>query len=189
MINPNPPKIFDYGGGAFTAEELDRLEKYCDGLELIKSSLSGPQGAYYNDGIRVCRVASLPPSPENMWFYERLAEIVRVINNRSFRFELKGFSEPPQYMVYHGAESGHFDWHMDTGSLLPRKLSVTLQLSAPSAYEGCDLQFNTGTVFLPAPRERGVTIAFPSHTIHRVTPITAGTRKAIVAWITGPEFR
>jgi hypothetical protein len=25
--------------------------------------------------------------------------------------------------------------------------------------------------------------------IHRVTPITSGIRKAIVAWVTGPSFK
>ena len=190
MANPNPPKIFDYSLGGFSAEELGRLEDYCDGLSRLRSTLSGPSGDnYYDDNIRVCQVAQLPQLPEAMWIYERLAEIVRGLNNRSFRFDLRGFSEPPQYMIYHGTDSGHFDWHMDTGSLPPRKLSLTLQMSEASAYEGCDLQFNTGTAFLNAPRDRGAAVAFASHTIHRVTPITAGTRKALVAWITGPEFR
>jgi hypothetical protein len=39
------------------------------------------------------------------------------------------------------------------------------------------------------PRERGTVIAFPSCVLHRVTPITAGTRKSLVVWITGPKFR
>jgi hypothetical protein len=30
---------------------------------------------------------------------------------------------------------------------------------------------------------------FPSYMVHRVTPITSGTRKAIVAWVTGPGFK
>jgi PKHD-type hydroxylase len=190
MANPDPPKIFDYSLGGFSAEELNRLEAYCDGLSRMRSALSGPEGYdFYDDSMRVCQVAQLPQAPEAIWIYERLAEIVRGLNTRSFRFDLRGFSEPPQYMIYHGAEAGHFDWHMDTGSLPPRKLSLTLQVSDPSAYQGCDLQFNTGRVFLQAPRDRGAAVAFASHTIHRVTPITSGTRKAIVAWITGPEFR
>src|SRR5579872_7295948 len=98
--------------------------------------------------MRVCQVAYRPKTSEATRMDERLAEIVRGLNARSFRFDLRGVSEAPQYMVYHGTESGHFDWHMDTGSLPPRKLSLTLQLSEPSAYAGCDLQFNTGRVLL-----------------------------------------
>ena len=189
MANPEPPKLFDFGAGAFTPAELGRLENLCDGLPLMRSSLSGGAGDYYNDTIRVTDVAQIAPAPDNAWFFERLAAIVRALNNRSFRFDLTGFSEPPQYMVYRDTARGHFDWHMDTGSLPPRKLSLTLQLSEPSSYEGGDFQFNTGTVLLPAPKERGMTIVFPSHMIHRVTPVTKGVRKAIVAWITGPEFK
>ena len=189
MPAPDPPKLFDFAAGAFTAEELERLERLCGDLALRRSSLSGPGGEYDNPAIRVAEVAQIGQAPETMWFYERLAAIVRTLNNRSFRFDIRGFSEPPQYMVYHDTERGHFDWHMDTGLLPPRKLSLTLQLSEPSAYEGGDFQFNTGTVILPAPRERGVAIVFPSHIIHRVTPVTKGLRKAIVAWLTGPEFK
>jgi len=185
----DPQPIYAGGSGAFTAEELDRLENYCDGLPLTKSGLGGPQGGYYNDAIRVTESAPIPQAPAIMWFYERLAVIINAFNSRSFQFDLTGLSEPPRYMIYRGKEGGHFDWHMDTGSRPPRKLSLTIQLSEPAQYEGCELQFNAGTEVSAGPRERGAAIAFPSHTIHRVTPIKSGTRKAIVAWVTGPNFK
>ena len=40
-----------------------------------------------------------------------------------------------------------------------------------------------------APKERGTVIAFPSYQLHRVTPVTAGIRKSLVAWVLGPDFR
>jgi PKHD-type hydroxylase len=184
-----PAQIYDHGIGAFTDEELDRLERYCDGLTLDKGTLNGlPQGSY-DDARRITQIASIRQTPEIMWFYERLAEIVRGLNNRSYQFDLRGFSEAPQYMVYRDSEGGHFDWHMDIGPLPPRKLSLTIQLTDPSRYEGCQLEFNTGTIIVSAPKNRGVAIAFPSFMIHRVTPITSGVRKAIVAWVTGPGFK
>jgi PKHD-type hydroxylase len=189
MSTPGPMQIYDHGIGAFTVEELDRLERYCDGLVLTRGHLNGlPQGAY-DDVKRVTEIASIRQTPEIMWFYERLADIVRGLNNRSYQFDLRGFSEAPQYMVYRDSEGGHFDWHMDTGPQPPRKLSLTIQLTDPSHYEGCKLEFNTGSVIVSAPKNRGVAIAFPSYMIHRVTPITSGTRKAIVAWVSGPNFK
>jgi len=186
----SPVQIYDHGIGAFTEDELDTLERYCDGLALTRGPVSGlPQGGAYDDVVRVTQIASIKQAPEIMWFYERLAEICRGLNNRSYQFDLRGFSEAPQFMVYRGSEGGHFDWHMDMGPLPPRKLSMTIQLTDPSHYEGCDLQFSTGTVIATAPRNRGVAIAFPSYMVHRVTPITSGTRKAIVAWVTGPGFK
>ena len=71
----------------------------------------------------------------------------------------------------------------------PRKLSLSVQLTDPSQYEGCDLQFQVSDKVGVAPRKRGTVIAFPSFFLHRVTPIISGTRKALVAWATGPEFR
>jgi PKHD-type hydroxylase len=189
MSGSDPSPIYASGNGAFTAEELDRLERHCDGLALIESALGGPQGGYRSRAIRVTRIAAIAQAPAILWFYERLAVIIHEFNSRSFAFDLTGLSEAPQYMVYRGQEGGHFDWHMDTGSRPPRKLSLTIQLSDPSRYEGCELQFNAGTEISTAPKDRGAAIAFASHTLHRVTPIVSGTRKAIVAWVTGPKFR
>jgi PKHD-type hydroxylase len=179
--------IFNRGLGAFTEEELDRLERYCDALPLKKAALAGlAMGDQYNH-VRRTRVCPIGQTPEIAWFYERLVAICRRLN-RDYRFDLTDFSEPPQYLVYHHDENGHFDWHMDQGTQPPRKLSLTLQLTDPSRYEGGELQFNGGNIVC-APKDRGAAIAFPSYIVHRVTPVTAGTRKAIVAWITGPSFR
>jgi PKHD-type hydroxylase len=187
MAKPVATQIYDHGLGAFTAAELDTLERYCDGLILTRGTLNVPD--LYDDAVRITQLASIKQTPDIMWFYERLAAIVRGLNDRSYQFDLRGFSEAPQYMVYTGDEASHFDWHMDAGPQPPRKFSLTLQLSDPSRYEGGELQFNTGTVIVSAPKDRGVAIGFPSYMIHRVTPVTAGTRKAIVAWVTGPAFR
>jgi PKHD-type hydroxylase len=189
MTTPIPNPVFDHGIGAFSEDELDRLENYCDRLPSSAATLGGLPRGEYDNVVRITQTASIRQAPEIMWLFQRLAEIVRTFNNRSYQFDLRGFSEPPQYIVYRDSERGHFDWHMDTGPSPPRKLSLTIQLTDPSRYEGCALEFNTGTVIIPAPKNRGVAIAFPSFMIHRVTPVTAGTRKAIVAWVTGPTFK
>jgi PKHD-type hydroxylase len=70
-----------------------------------------------------------------------------------------------------------------------RKFSISVQLSDPSDYEGCNLEFQAGNKVETAPRTLGAVIAFPSYVLHRVTPCTRGTRKALVAWTTGPKLR
>ena len=70
-----------------------------------------------------------------------------------------------------------------------RKLSLSVQLTDPERYGGCDLEFQAGNRIETAPRDRGAVIAFPSYVLHRVTPCGKGTRKALVAWTTGPQFR
>ena len=179
--------VFNHGLGAFTADELDRLERYCDALPLTKAALAGLDAGDRYNHVRRTRVSAIAQAPEIGWFYERLVAICLSLN-RDYQFDLRDFSEAPQYLVYHHDEEAYFDWHVDQGTEPPRKLSLTLQLTDPSLYEGGELQFNGGNI-VTAPKDRGAAIAFPSYTVHRVTPVTAGVRKAIVAWITGPSFR
>jgi PKHD-type hydroxylase len=104
---------------------------------------------------------------------------------------LHGLAESLQYTIYHGAEGGHFDWHRDQGDAHeePRKISLSLQLSDGSSYEGCALELHSSGGVQAAPRKRGTLIAFPSYVLHRVTPIRSGIRKSLVVWAAGPEFR
>ena len=38
-------------------------------------------------------------------------------------------------------------------------------------------------------RKKGTIIFFPSYTLHEVTKVTKGTRRALVGWATGPAFK
>ena len=176
--------------GAFTPAELDRIEAVGDALTLAKATLvGGTDDGDYKD-TRITRTAWIMPSPDTKWIYDRIQAVVRTLNERVWQFDIRGFSENFQYTVYHGTEGGHYDWHVDQGDLAKsRKLSLSLQLTDPSEYEGCDLQFRGGRHIETAPKGRGTLIAFPSYVLHRVTPITSGTRKAVVVWTTGPQFR
>ena len=39
------------------------------------------------------------------------------------------------------------------------------------------------------PRGKGVGVLFPSYMMHRVTPVTRGTRKSLVLWVGGSPFK
>jgi hypothetical protein len=54
---------------------------------------------------------------------------------------------------------------------------MTLQLTDPPRYQGGELQFQSTNLIETAPKDRGMLIAFPSNVLHRVGPVTAGTRK------------
>jgi PKHD-type hydroxylase len=176
---------------AFSPAELDAIERLGDRLAGERATLAGsePQGTV-DDKVRVTHRAWIPENAESKWFYDRMQTVVRTLNERVYQFALDGLSEDFQYAVYHGAEGGHYDWHVDQGPLtVRRKLSITLQLTDPSHYEGCDLQFFAYRMIESAPRERGTVIAFPAYVVHRVTPCTRGTRKSVVVWTTGPKFK
>ena len=70
-----------------------------------------------------------------------------------------------------------------------RKISISIQLSRPEDYDGGDLELMYGTEPQKLDRTRGAFIAFPSFMLHRVTPVTRGTRWSLVAWILGTRWR
>lgn len=176
--------------GAFTDGEMDRIEAHGDRLVVGKATLAGRDVEEEYSKIRITRTAWIKPSPETKWIFDRMQAVVRSLNDRIWQFEISGFSEDFQYTVYEGSEGGHYDWHVDQGDLAKRrKLSVSLQLTDPAQYDGCELQLHGANQIDAAPKARGTLIAFPSYVLHRVTPITRGVRKSVVVWTTGPKFR
>ena len=178
--------------GLFSTAELDDIVRLGDALTLEKAELSG--GGLGYDNIRATQVAWVPRSPLTETLYRRLEEAVLELNARFFRFDLSALAMF-QYALYGGPEGGHFDWHKDYGrdpsdpAQEPRKLTLSLQLSEASDYEGCDLEVRAGNQIDTAPRTRGSLVAFPANVLHQVTPIRSGTRRALVVWAVGPEFR
>jgi PKHD-type hydroxylase len=188
----HPTSTFVIWANAFSPDELDRIEVYGDRLtaEAAVVGADATGGMRVRGDIRVTQTAWMEASAESKWIYDRIQGVARALNDRVYQFALSGFSEHLQYTIYHGTEGGHYDWHVDHGPLRTRrKLSISVQLSDPAQYEGCDLELYAGNQIEKAPRDRGMVIAFPSYVLHRVTPCTKGTRKSIVAWTTGPQFK
>lgn len=117
-------------------------------------------------------------------------------NRNHFGFHLD-YMRDVQFTTYHGdrEDGGKYDWHQDTFWLNPtqhhRKLSVTIQLSEPEEYSGGDFEIDPefGILDQKEIKRRGTVIVFPSFLRHRVTPVTSGVRRSLVAWIEGPSFR
>jgi len=177
--------------GLFTAKELDRLERHCEGLALEQARVTGDG---YNS-IRSTRVAWVHRNSETTKnLYCKMEEIVLRLNAEHFRSDLSGLTTL-QYAVYSQSDAGYFDWHIDYGrdpsdpGQEPRKITLSLQLSDDASYDGCDLEVRTAHPIDVAPRQRGALVAFRANALHRVTPITRGVRRSLVAWAAGPEYR
>ncbi len=124
---------------------------------------------------------------ETDWLFQKLGQAAQLLNERVFGFDLAGIQEIQ--MTEYRAPGGHYDYHVDEGegNMSTRKLSMTVQLSDPSDYEGGD--FELFQLNQRVPKSRGTVIAFPSYAYHKVHPVTAGIRKSLVAWVQGPLFR
>jgi PKHD-type hydroxylase len=179
--------------GALTTQEVDAIEQYGDALPHQKAGLTS-KTASYDQAIRITDVAWIVRNAQTQVFYSRMETILLSLNRQFFQYDLSGLA-PMQYAVYDGSEQGHFDWHIDYGRERgheqhePRKLSISVQLSNPSDYDGGELQAQVRSRIDIAAKTRGTVIAFPSYMLHRVTPITRGVRKSLVVWATGPEYR
>jgi PKHD-type hydroxylase len=145
---------------------------------------------------RELRVRSCAAAPvDDLILLERVAQVALWANDQCFGFRLDGLSEadPPAVLRYQAGD--HFAWHPDIGAeetaAAGRKLSFTLQLSDPSGYSGGDLELGvhhlTDTT-IAGLRSQGMLLLFPSFLVHRVTPVKAGVRYAIVGWLHGPAF-
>jgi PKHD-type hydroxylase len=114
------------------------------------------------------------------------------LNSKYYGFDLTGFEDALQYTVYNESDTKeHYTWHVDNlGQGRPgcRKLSIVIQLSDPQEYEGGELQLHYQSYHI-ARKDKGLLYIFPSYVLHRVTPVTGGTRRSLVGWICGPDFR
>jgi PKHD-type hydroxylase len=165
----------------------------CD--ELIALGKSFPRekptvvGQYRLKEHRVGHVHILPSNNRTKPLYQILWDTAVDATTRHYGLTLSGITRMPHYVEYH-AGRGHFHWHNDYSHESiesPRKLTVIIQLSKADEYEGGELEV-FGAITSKAPRQRGSVICLPSFVPHRVTPVTRGVRRIIVAWIAGPRL-
>lgn len=179
---------FAFWENGFSEADLDAIRSVGESLALNNAVVGTKEGGEVCEQIRKSKTGWINYNQCPV-AYDKMAFIARSLNGQFFDFDIHGFVEDMQYTVY-GPDREHYDWHMDKGLLgAPRKLSLVLQLSDPSEYEGGDLEFMTGKDPVQAKKGKGIVYAFPSYIIHRVTPVTRGTRRTLVVWVAGPKFR
>lgn len=186
-------RMLAYWDEAFSFEELKKVQAICESLQTRRAGVSGGAQGTELDSIRDCTVGWIEPVGESLWIYDRLSYVMRDLNKEVFGFDLQGFYDGLQYTVYDATDGNQefYTWHVDCFGKRDepcRKLSLVLQLSDPFDYEGGELQLH-GNVRTSIPKSLGKITVFPSYTLHRVTPVTSGIRRTLVAWAVGPEYR
>jgi len=107
--------------------------------------------------------------------------------NKTFNYRLSGIQDI-QYLEY--SEGCKYDWHSDIGSGVSsmRKISISWVLN--EGFTGGDLQFfGDGGEIMTYNSVPNKLVAFTSFLNHRITPVTNGVRKVIVAWCFGESWR
>jgi len=168
-----------------SGDSCDRITDACHKFDLVPPVTVSEE---LRPGHRRADTRMVMVTEETEWVYALICEIAEQATDQAYDIALTGITRAPQYVEYRPGW-GEFGWHNDYSHGIadaPRKLTVIVQLSDPGSYEGGVLQV-MGNEIEDMPKERGSIIVFPSILMHRVTPVTAGLRSALVAWIAGPR--
>lgn len=198
--NMNIRPYYAFQKRVFPDEVCDRI--VAEGEKLphsAKAKVGSPGHGRRNEALRETELAFFPQRPEFAWLYEPVLQCIQAANAKFWNFRLTGL-ERVQYGIYNPGQ--FYGWHIDQHPNpyeegpykgLTRKLSLSLQLTDDEAYDGGDFELREpgeeDVVQRPdGIRPRGSVIIFPSFVFHRVTPVTRGVRRSLVAWFIGPPF-
>ena len=150
---------------------------------LVEKPISAKIDGDVKDKRRETLVHPVPYDEKSEWLFKDIADRVARYNQFGFDFDVSGIYHDLQLLEY--PEGGHYDWHMDIGpgEAAHRKLSVIIQLSNPEDYEGGTTLFKASEKEHELPKKRGQICVFPSYVLHKVEPVTKGTRYALVTWV------
>ena len=173
--------------GAFSKLECEEIIRVGNRYILNEAIISNDAKVDYS--IRKSETCFLYPSAETSWIFAAITDKILILNDQFFKFNLFGMVEGLQFTRY-TEPSGFYGSHMDKGQgARVRKLSMSVQLSDESEYEGGELVFHLEREPLILPRDQGKMIVFPSYVLHEVKPVTKGTRYSLVAWFSGENFK
>lgn len=185
----NEPQNYYWFEKGFTNEELDKIYNDLADVPFEKATtLSGKA----EKEVRTSRIKWIPRDSNWKWLYEKLMNMAVEANNELWGFDLIAANELIQYTEYLAEDEGHYTWHQDIGPGMAslRKVSLTVQLSEDSEYEGGDLQlWRGGNNTVTSKRGAGVVFIFPSYMMHRVSKVTKGTRRSFVLWVGGQHYK
>ena len=174
--------------GALSNEVCDKI--ITEGALLSAEAATISHGRGVDEAIRDSKVGWFS---SGSWIDNLLLSYVFRTNRlNEWNFNLDN-AEKVQFTRYE--KDDFYTWHRDSNidSETQRKISITVQLSDYSSYEGGEFEiqdcWSQGEAVIPDEgKQRGSIIIFPSFLLHQVTPVTSGIRYSLVQWYSGPPF-
>lgn len=166
------------------------VQKLKDYIDSVKHFYHEEFDVHNQSSYRHCEL-SFPTEEDNPEIYKIISGVINEVNKKYFNYDL---FETLEIQVVKYNVGGNYNWHCDYGvSANPnadRKLSLSLQLSEGSEYEGCDLiMCDHSRHYHTLERKIGCGVVFDSKTPHKVTHLIKGVRYCLVAWAHGPQLR
>ena len=181
-------------------------EDFCDKIIQLGDSKTKQQATLQENKLNLQTRKSDIVWLNEQWIFEKVWSFAHVANkNADWNFDID-WCEQAQYTIY--GEEQYYGWHMDqfncpyedqdlnhNGKI--RKISMSLQLTSGSDYDGGELEFCSDNlpgrdrefIKCDAAKNKGTLIFFPSFLFHRVKPVTRGVRKSLVVWFIGKPFK
>jgi PKHD-type hydroxylase len=169
--------------GVLSAQEVAEIRRALDGERWVDGlASSGAQAATAKRNLQLA-----PESPG----FEALSRRIAAALSRHPLFVSAALPRhilPPMFNRYEGG--GHYGNHVDnavqtdrfSGARMRTDVSTTVFLSAPEEYEGGELVVDDTYGAHEVKLDAGDAIVYPSSSLHRVEPVTAGTRIASFLW-------
>ena len=194
---------YAYRDNIFSDEEINEIvNTFTNKTEDATVVLDTINNSVVDDNVRRSKTHFISPTQENSWIFTRINQAVYELNELFFNYDLSGYGSI-QYTEYKASEQGFYDWHMDASfqehrtidelNMALRKLSFIIFLDQHGVdFEGGTFLINNSTeskASEPSSVNKGTIIVFPSFLIHKVTPVTKGTRRTLVGWVIGPKFK
>jgi PKHD-type hydroxylase len=164
--------------------EVEEARRTLDAAEWVDGSVTA--------GFQSTLVKNNSQLPEGSPAARELGELVlRALGNNALfgAAALPARVFPPLFNRY--ADGQAFGNHVDnairqvraTGQRLRTDLSATLFLSAPEDYDGGELLIDDAYGPRAVKLRAGHMVLYPATSLHRVTPVTRGTRLAAFFWV------
>ena len=169
-VDPKIPKLI-----------LDEMLKQCQSLNFNESKTM--------NGANAIRSSSQTWLCWDTWIAGIMHNIFISANNDYFNYDLNHFDSGIQVTRY--KPNQQYNWHYDQAATQEpvRKLSMSLLLN--DTFSGGEFQVynSVDQKEQTIPIHAGGICIFPSWVVHRVKPVTSGTRYSLVAWMNGPQFK
>lgn len=163
------------GTGKVSKRITERIVDLCERFPTQVSHIIESQRYVYVPEIRDVRQQWVPNVIFTKWIYDTLSKLTRVGVERIGTLS---------YLVYNVGD--HYSWHADVcedhHDVAWRKWAGSIQLSDPADYDGGELQLKADPQDYVADKTQGAVLMFSPEICHRVTPVTRGTRRALVFW-------
>ena len=177
----------------FSKEEVKQLNEYIESNYIGHEDTS--KGAKDNDGnlkknistVKIINYEAVEP------ILSRLVKHAYEVTNMNFGYTTFGpFSgQDLLHATYKSDSKDYYDWHMDASKSTTYDVKMTLLINlSTEPYEGGEFQTwrYSGETHKGFSRP-GSAFMFKSHILHKVTPVTSGTRKSLTMFIHGPKFK